>query len=57
MPSDNRSNRNGDNEQTRKYRPQNKRRKPNKKRVNNEQTKRVPTGKRPVPKKGKNKKR
>ena len=56
MPSDNRSNRNGDNEQTRKYRPQNKRRKPNKKRVNNEQTKRVPTGKRPVPKKGKNKK-
>ena len=56
MPSDNRSNRNSDNEQTRKYRPQNKRRKPNKKRVNNEQTKRVPTGKRPVPKKGKNKK-
>ena len=52
MPSDNRSNRNHDNEETRKYRPQNKRRKTTKKRVDDEKTKRVPTGKRPVAKKG-----
>ena len=52
MPSDNRSNRNHDNEETRKYRPQNKRRKTTKKRVDDEKTKRIPTGKRPVAKKG-----
>ena len=52
MPSDNRSNRNHDNEETRKYRPQNKRRKTTKKRVDDEKTKRVPTSKRPVAKKG-----
>ena len=55
MPSDNnRRNREHDSEQTRKYRPQNRKRKTAKRSTNNEQTKRVPTGKRPVPKKGNN---
>ena len=53
MPSDNnRRNREHDSEQTRKYRPQNRRKKTGKRSTNNEQTKRVPTGKRPLPKKG-----
>ena len=53
MPSDNnRRNREHDSEQTRKYRPQNRKRKTAKRSTNNEQTKRVPTGKKPVPKKG-----
>ena len=52
MPSNNRSNRNHDNEETRKYRPQNRKRRPTNRRPSNEQTKRVPTGKRPVAKKG-----
>ena len=52
MPSNNRSNRNHDNEETRKYRPQNRKRRPANRRPSNEQTKRVPTGKRPVAKKG-----
>ena len=55
MPKDSRSNKNKDNEQTKKYRPQNRRRKPNRKRINDEQTKRVSTAKKPVPKKGNNK--
>ena len=55
MPNDSRNNRNKDNEQTRKYRPQNRKRKPNRKRIDDEQTKRVSTGKKPVPKKGSNK--
>ena len=52
MPSNNRSNRNHDNEETRKYRPQNRKRRPANRRPSNEPTKRVPTGKRPVAKKG-----
>ena len=52
MPSNNRSNRNHDNEETRKYRPQNRKRRPTNRRPSNEPTKRVPTGKRPVAKKG-----
>ncbi len=52
MPSENnRRNKEYDKEQTKKYRPQNKRRKTAKRVANNEQTKRVPTGKKPVPKK------
>ncbi len=57
MPSNNsRRNKEYDNEQTRKYRPQSKKRKTAKRVANNEPTKRVPTGKRPVPKKGNSKK-
>ena len=52
MPSNNRSNRNHDNEETRKYRPQNRKRRPANRRPSNEPTKRVLTGKRPVAKKG-----
>lgn len=55
MPNDSRNNRNKDNEQTRKYKPQNRKRKPSRKRIDDEQTKRVSTGKKPVPKKGSNK--
>lgn len=55
MPNDSRNNRNKDNEQTRKYRPQNRKGKPNRKRIDDEQTKRVSTGKKPVPKKESNK--
>lgn len=57
MPSNNsRRNKEYDNEQTRKYRPQSKKRKTAKRVANNEPTKRVPTGKRPEPKKGNSKK-
>ncbi len=55
MPNDSRNNRNKDNEQTRKYKPQNRKRKPSRKRIDDEQTKRVSTGKKTVPKKGSNK--
>ena len=43
MPNDSRNNRNKDNEQTRKYKPQNRKRKPSRKRIDDEQTKRVST--------------
>lgn len=52
MPSNNRRSKENDKEQTKKYRPQNKGRKTTVKRSNNEQTKRVATNKRPIPKKG-----
>ena len=51
MPSDNKRSREHNNEQTRKYRPQTRKRKTTKRRVNDERTRRVPTGKRPLPKK------
>ena len=51
MPSDNKRSREHNNEQTRKYRPQTRKRKTTKRRVNDERARRVPTGKRPLPKK------